>query len=446
MSSKMTIWKGLMLVAVLSLIVAACAPAATPAPAKPAAQPTQAAAKPTEAPAAKPTEPPAAMPTDAATAKPTDAPAASAAFVSKPSGKKLADGFECPEPQPKMDLTSKDINIFVWTEYIPQDAIDCFQEVYGINVNRKEYSSNEEMYASLSAGSTNYDLVQPTDYIVSLMVRQGLLQKLDHSKLPVLQYFDPNYLDLPFDKGNEYTIPYQAGIDAIVYNSDTIKDAPTAYADLWKPEFINAKRMVVLDDSRVGIGATLLTLGYSVNTTDDKQLNEAKAKLAELAKGIKLFDSDSPKTALIAGDVDLGITWTGEAFLAAQENPAIKFVYPKEGAIIWQDNYAMPKDAPHADAAYAWLNYTMQPDLFWLMLRDFPYTNPSKGALDFAKNSTMATKDVNGNDTTPAELYKKYMESPITNAPADALKAGHRIEDVGDALPKYDQIWTEIKQ
>ncbi len=422
----------------LSLIVSACAPAAAPATQAPApAQPAAPAAQPTDAPkAAEPTAAP----------KPAEPAAPVGAFVSKPSGAKLDNGFECPEPQPKMDVTSKDLNIFVWTEYIPLDAIDCFQAVYGINVNRKEYSSNEEMYASLSAGSSNYDLVQPTDYIVSLMVRQGLLQKLDHAKLPVMATLDPNYLDLSFDKGNEYTLPYQAGTDAIVYNADTIKDAPKSYADLWKPEFIAAKRMVMLDDSRVGIGATLLTLGYDVNTTDDKQLEEAKARLSELAKGITLYDSDSPKTALIAGDVDLGITWTGEAFLAAQENPAITFVYPTEGVIVWQDNYAMPKDAPHADAAYAWLNYTMQPDLFWLMLRDFPYTNPSQGALEYAKSSTMKVLDVDGNETTPADLYTKYIESPITNTPPEALKAGHRIEDVGDALPKYDQIWTEIKQ
>ena len=441
MSFRKSFTKIVIALAALSLIVSACAPAAAPATQAPAApaQPAAPAAKPTDAPAPAPAEPTAAP-------KPAAPAAPAGPFVSKPSGKKLDNGFECPEPQPKMEVTSKDINIFVWTEYIPQDAIDCFQAVYGINVNRKEYSSNEEMYASLSAGSSNYDLVQPTDYIVSLMVRQGLLQKLDHAKLPVLATLDPNYLDLSFDKGNEYTLPYQAGTDAIVYNADTVKDAPKSYADLWKPEFISAGRMVVLDDSRVGIGATLLTLGYDVNTTDDKQLEEAKAKLSELAKGITLYDSDSPKTALIAGDVDLGITWTGEAFLAAQENPAITYVYPTEGVIVWQDNYAMPKDAPHVDAAYAWLNYTLQPDLFWLMLRDFPYTNPSKGALEYAKSNTMKVLDVDGNETTPADLYTKYIESPITNTPPEALKAGHRIEDVGDALPKYDQIWTEIKQ
>ncbi len=439
-----TMWKGLIVLTMVSLVLAACGGGAAPITPTFAPPPTIA-IPPTEPPQPTAPPPPTAVPATATTApQPTEAPVA--AFTSKPSDKTLPDGFVCPEPQPKMDVKSKDVNLFVWTEYIPQDIIDCFEAVYGVNVNRKEYSSNEEMYASLSAGSTNYDLVQPTDYIVKLMVRQNLLQKIDHSQLAVLAYFDPNYLNLSFDPNNEYTIPYQAGTDAIVYNADAVKDAPTSFADLWKPEFINAKRMVMLDDSRATIGATLLTLGYDVNTTDDKQLNEAKAKLSELAKGVTLYDSDSPKTALIAGDVDLGMTWTGEAVLAARENPAIKYVYPKEGAIIWQDNYAIPKNAPHLDSAYAWLNYSMQPDLFWLMLRDFPYTNPNKGALEFAESSTLTIKDENGNDTTPADLYKAYADSPITNTPPEDLKAGHRIEDVGDATPKYDQIWTEIKK
>lgn len=345
--------------------------------------------------------------------------------------KVTSSGFTCPEPQYPMEVTSKELNIFVWTEYIPVDAIDCFELIYGVKVNRDEYSANEEMYAKLSAGGAAYDLVQPTDYIVSLMIREGLLQELDHSKLPVLESFDSNYLDFSFDPGNKYTIPYQAGTDAIVYNSDKAT-APTSWADLWKPEY--AGRMVFLDDSRAVIGMTLLTLGYDVNTKDPAQLEEAKAKLKELTdnNAIKLFDSDSPKTALIAGDVDLGMTWTGEAFLAQLENPSIQYVYPSEGAILWQDNYAIPVGAPHLDAVYAWLNYTMQGDVFWLMLRDFPYSNPSKAALEYAK-------------ANQPDIYNAYMNSPITNTPADAIANGHRIDDVGEALPLYDQVWTEIK-
>jgi spermidine/putrescine-binding protein len=358
------------------------------------------------------------------------APAATQAPASGGEKKVTASGFECPEPNPKMEVTSKELNLFVWTEYIPQDMQECFELVYGVKVNRDEYSANEEMYAKLSAGGTSYDLVQPTDYIVGPMIRTGLLQELDQSKLPALKNFNPSYLNLPFDPGNKYTIPYQAGTDAIVYNSDTVPNAPTSWEDLWKPEY--AGKLIMLDDSRAVIGATLLTLGYDVNTKDPKQLEEAKAKLAKLVPGVKAFDSDSPKTALIAGDVDLGMTWTGEAVLAQQEKPSIQYVYPSEGALFWQDNWAMPKDAPHQDAAYAWLNYTMQGDIFWMMLRDFPYTNPNQAALDYAK-------------TNQSDLYKAYTDSPITNTPAEAIKNGHRVEDVGDATPIYDQIWTEVK-
>lgn len=339
-------------------------------------------------------------------------------------------GFTCPKPANESKVTSKELNIFVWTEYIPTDMIECFELVYGVKVNKDEYSSNEEMYAKISAGGTSYDLVQPTDYIVSLMVRNNLIQKIDKTQVKTLGNFDPNYLNFDFDPGNEYTLPYQAGTDAIIYNSDKVAKPPASWKDLWDPAY--AGRMVFLDDSRVVIGITLLSLGYDVNSKDPAQLEEAKVKLTELVKNIKLFDSDSPKTALIAGDVDLGNTWTGEAVLAQRENSSIQYVYPTEGAIIWQDNWAIPTGAPHLDAVYAWLNYSNQGDLFYLMLKEFPYTNPNKAALDFAKSAD-------------PELYKQYMDSPITNTPKDAIENGHRIEDVGEATTLYDQIWTEVK-
>jgi len=354
-----------------------------------------------------------------------------------------SSGLVCPEPSPRLEVTSTELNLFVWTEYIPQDQIECFEAVYGITVNRDEYSTNEEMYAKVSAGGANYDLVMPTDYIVSLMVRQELLQALDKAQLPNFGNLDANYLNFSFDPDNQYTLPYQAGSDALVVNTDVVTTPPAAWADLWNEEY--AGRIIMLDDSRAVIGLTLLTLGYDLNTTDEAQLEEAKTKLAELVPNVKLFDSDSPKTALIAGDVDLGMTWTGEAVLAQRENPAIQYIYPTEGAILWQDNYAIPVDAPHLDAAYAWLNYTLQGDVFWLMLRDFPYTNPNTAALDYAQDNSMTTVDADGNEITLADLYTAYMDSNITNTPPEAVANGHRIDDVGEALPLYDQIWTEVK-
>ena len=338
--------------------------------------------------------------------------------------------FSCPEPNPRGEVTSSELNLFVWTEYIPAEMIDCFEQVYDIKVNTSEFSSNEEMYAKLSAGNTSYDLAQPTDQLVGLMIRQNVIEKLDASKLPVLANFSPASLNQPFDPDNEYTVPYQAGMDAIVVNTATVDNVPAAFADLWKDEY--AGRMVMVDDARAIIGATLLTLGYDPNTTDPAQLDEAKARLITLVPNVKIWDSDSPKTALIAGDADLGIVWTGEARLAKDELESIEFIYPSEGAISWQDNWSIPTGAPHPDAAYAWLNYINQPELFWMTMRDFPYVNPNQASLAYAQASQ-------------PELYAKYMESSITNVPADAVAAAHRIEDVGDATVLYDRIWTEVK-
>ena len=126
------------------------------------------------------------------------------------------------------------------------------------------------------------------------------------------------------------------------------------------------------------------------------------------------------------------MTWTGEAVLAKRENAKIDYIYPAEGTIEWMDNYVVVKDAPHLDAAYAWFNYTMQGDIFYLMLRDFPYSNPNKAALDYAKDHA-------------ADLYSQYMDSPTTNTPPEILAKAFYLADVGEAAPIYDRIWTEVK-
>ena len=386
----------LMLIVMMLLTLTACStPAAAPAPstAQPSAPPATSTVELTEpTKAATPSSAVSAAPTAAAT---STARAPQAAFVSQPSGKKTASGFDCPEPQPKVPVTSKSLNLFVWTEYIPQDMLECYERVYGIKINRSEYSSNEEMYAKLAQGSSQFDLAQPSDYIIGVMIRTGILDQLDKSRLPNLKNIAPKLAHVPGDPTGDFVVPYEAGTESIVYNADKVKDPPQSWKDLWKPEF--AGKMVFADDPRYVIGAVLLAEGKDPNTTQPDDLKAIKPKLVELLKGVKLFDSDSPKSALIAGDVDLGYVFNGEAFLAAKENPAFKYVYPKEGTFLWQDGFGLVKEAPHPDAAYAWMNYMLQPDVFWLMLRDFPYTNPNQAALEYAKSATFKVKDADGN-------------------------------------------------
>jgi spermidine/putrescine-binding protein len=344
--------------------------------------------------------------------------------------KTTSSGYECPAAEFPVKLESKELNLLVWTEYIPLDMIECFELVHQVKVNRYQYSSNEEMYVKVAAGGVDYDLAQPSGHIIPLMAREGHLQELEHSRLPSFANFDPNWMDQPFDPGNKYSIPYLAGTDAIIVNTATVETIPTSWADLWSPEY--AGRIIFIDDARAAIGFTLITLGYDPNTTNPAELEEAQNRLLELVPNIKLFDSDSPKTSLIAGEVDLGMVWTGEAFIANQENPDLQYIYPEEGPVLWQDNWVILKDAPHADAAYAWLNYTAQGNVFWITIRDFHYTNPNAAALEYAKANEV-------------KVYEAYINSPITNPPAEVIAKGFGIEDVGEATPLYDNIWVKIK-
>lgn len=232
------------------------------------------------------------------------------------------------------------------------------------------------------------------------------------------------------DTTGEYAVPYMAGTQAIVINTATVEQTPTSWADLWNPAY--AGRMVFVDDPRVTVGLALLAEGKDPNTTDPAELAAIQPKVAELVQNVRIFDSDSPKSALIAGDADLGMVWTAEAELANRELGTIEYIYPTEGQFNFQDGYVLLANAPHADAAYAFLNYSLQGDIFWKMLEEFPYTMPNQAALDYAQENQ-------------PELYEAYINSPITNTPAEVWEKGHWVEDIGEATPLYEQMWTEIK-
>lgn len=343
-----------------------------------------------------------------------------------------SSGFVCPLPNPPIEFESKKINIFTWTEYVPADIFDCFGLVYGVEVNVDYFSSNEELYSKVSLGAdvNPYDVIHPSDYMIGVLIREGLLQELDFARLPNAGNLDSKLIAAYGDATN-YVVPYQMGTQAIIYNAETVTTPPTSWADLWSPEYEG--RIVAVDDSRVVIGATLLTLGYDVNDTNPAHLAEAKEKLLELMPNIRVFDSDSPKTPLVSGEVDLGIVWNGEAFLTQTEDPRFEYVFPEEGSIIFYDGMGISPAAAHSDAAYAWFNYLLQGDINWLTLVDYPYTNPNKAALEFAK-------------TNHPDVYEPYFASSITNTPAEEFAKGHEVIDLGEALSLYDELWTEIKQ
>ena len=318
----------------------------------------------------------------------------------------------------------KILNVFIWSEYMPDSIFQKFEERTGIKVNRDFYGSNEEMVSKLQAGGAAYDIAVPTDYFIATLKAQNLLQKIDLNNIPNFKNLDPAVTHRTFDPYNEYTIPYMGGNGIIVYNKDKVKFPIESYNDLWKPELKNS--LVVLDDVRALIGITLKSMGKSMSETDPAVLEEAGKKLKALMPNIKSFDSDSPKTMLIAGEAKAGYVWGAEAALAGQENKKIKAVIPKEGLWLWLDNFVIPAGARNKKGAELFINFILEPEISAEISREFPYANPNREA------RKLLTEDMRKN----IAIYP----------PDEEMKRGEFLNDVGEAITIYDRIWSSVKQ
>lgn len=330
----------------------------------------------------------------------------------------------------KSQDTAKVVNLYAWSEYIPQQMLDDFTAKYGIKVNYDTYSSNEEMLAKLQAGASGYDVVVPSDYVVAIMAKQGMLEALKKDEIPNFANVDPKFTNQYYDPGNKYSVPYQWGTTAMVYDKTKVPFEPKSWADLWDPRF--AGRLVMLDDEREIIGMALQTLGYDKNSTDPAQLEQAKQKLVELKPNILLFNSDDPESSLITGETWAGLVYNGNAALAYQSDPNIVYICPTEGCGLWFDNLVTPKGAPHFDAAMQFINFVLDAKESTLITKEFPYSNPNKAALEYLK-------------TNEPDTYNAYMSFAATNPSDDFLKGAVAVKDVGSATTLYDQLWTDFK-
>lgn len=319
----------------------------------------------------------------------------------------------------------RELNVFNWSEYLPQSVIDKFQERYNVKVNYSTFSSNEEMLAKIMAGGSSYDIAVASDYMVEILKKQSLIQEIDKTKISNYNNLGEEFLNLPFDEGNKYSIPYMwlAGIIGV----DTSKvdaNKMISYDDLWNEELKNS--LVVLDDQRIIIGLTLKSLGYSLNETAPEALEKAKEKLIKLKRNIKAYDSDSPKTMLINGEAKAIFAWGAESSLAKRENENVEMVLPKEGLFLQQDNFVIPKDAKNYDLAHEFINFILEPEISAEISKEFPYGNPNKAAYPL--------------------IDEEIMNDKAVYPPKEEIKRGEYLKDIGDKIKLYDDIWTSIKQ
>jgi spermidine/putrescine-binding protein len=327
-------------------------------------------------------------------------------------------------------VQSDTLNLYAWSEYVPQQLLDDFSAKYGIKVNYDTYSSNEEMLAKLQAGASGYDVIIPSDYTVSIMIKENMLEQIDVTQLKNFGNLDPRFINRDYDPGNKYSIPYQWGTTGLVYDKTTVPSEPKNWADLWDAAY--ASKLVFLDDEREVMGMALQVLGYDKNSTNEEELKAAEQKLIELKPNILKFDSDAPETAIISGEASAGLVYNGNASLALAEDSNVVYICPTEGCTIWFDNLAIPKGAPHKDAAMLFLDWVLDAQQSILITKEFPYSNPNKAALDLLKTDDPA-------------LYESYMAFSGTNPDEAFLANTSPIVDVGEATTLYDSLWTDFK-
>lgn len=360
---------------------------------------------------AAPESTPSPSPTPAATTAPSAATTPAAASDDGDATAKYDTG------EPKV------LNLFCWSEYVPQSVIDRFTQQTGIKVNVQNYASNEELLAKLLSGGGEYDLIQPSEYVVEALIKDGQLLELDQSLIPNLKNLAPEFRDLPFDPGNKYSVPWMAGSVGIVVNTALVPDEIKGFADVFQDKYKG--QLVVLDDAREIVSWGLATQGIPVNDITDENLAKVRPLLEKWLPLIKVYDSDSPKTALLNGDVAIGVVWSGEGAILLNEDKKFKWVLPQEGTHLFVDSLAVPKNAKHPKNAQLFINFVLRPKISALISEDFPYLNPNAEARKLL---------------TPEQLA-----NPASFPSDEDMKKLGTFKDIGAAGAKIDDLITTLK-
>ncbi|MCG8709996.1 spermidine/putrescine ABC transporter substrate-binding protein PotD [Brenneria sp. 4F2] len=319
----------------------------------------------------------------------------------------------------------KTLYFYNWTEYVPPGLLEQFTKETGIKVIYSTYESNESMYAKLKTyQDSSYDLVVPSTYFISKMSKEGMLQKIDTSKLSNFQNLDPNLLHKSFDPHNDYSIPYIWGATAIGVNREAIDPASvTGWADLWDKKYKGS--LLLTDDAREVFQIALRKLGYSANTTDPQQIEAAYKELQQLMPNVLAFNSDNPGNPFMEGEVNLGMVWNGSAYVARQAGTPLDIIWPKEGGIFWMDSLAIPANAKNVDGALKMINFLLRPEIAAQVAETIGYPTPNLAA------KKRLPPEVSGDKTL-------YPDEEVINK-------GEWQNDVGSASTLYETYFQQLK-
>lgn len=327
-----------------------------------------------------------------------------------------------------------EVLVYNWGEYIDPDVITMFEEETGIKVIYDMFETNEEMYPVIEAGGVSYDVVCPSDYMIQKMAENNLLAELNYDNIPNIKEIDPERLkdSQSFDPLNKYSVPYCWGTVGILYNTSKIapENAPNSWLDLWNPELEG--EILMQDSVRDAFIPPLKALGYSINTTDRKELEQARDMLLEQKPLVQAYVIDQVRDKMIGGEAAIAIIYSGEMLYIQSEveklglDYELKYVIPKEGTNVWIDSWVIPANAKNKENAEQWINFLARPDIAKMNFEYITYATPNKGAFELLDPEIQNNKALfpDEHEIQNSELFK-YLGNE-----ADSM---------------YNEYWKEVK-
>lgn len=313
--------------------------------------------------------------------------------------------------------------VYNWGDYVDETILEEFEKETGIKLVYDTFATNEDMYVKIKSGGSSYDVIFPSDYMLTRMLEEGMLEKIDLAKIPNAKHINERLMSPTYDENNEYSLPYMWGTLGILYNTTMVDEEELSWDILWDPKY--KKEILMLDSQRDSIGAALLRLGYSINTLDPRELAEAGNLLKEQKSLVLAYVVDEGKDKMVAGEAALALTWSGEAYYAIDESDDLAYAIPRDGTNLWYDVMAIPKGAKNIEAAHKFMDFLNRPEISFRNADYTGYATPNVAAL------AMLPEEVqNDRGAYP-------QDEDLVNAEV--------FVNLGSTLRDYDRIWTEVK-
>lgn len=320
---------------------------------------------------------------------------------------------------------AKSINFFNYGANIDAETLQAFEKQYGVKVKMDEFDDMESMYLKLANSDVKYDVVLVSDALMPRMIEEGLLQKLDLDKIPNISQMDEDYLDLAIDKGNNYSVPYMFGTIGIIYDKNVVKEEVDSWDILWNPKYKD--QVFMFDTYRDTIGMALKKLGYSMNSDNPEELEEAKKILLEQRELVDpKYGVDNGTTMIAAGESALNMIWSGEGLNLQDEYPNLVYTIPKEGVNFWIDSLCIPANAANVEGAHEFINFVSDKEAALRIADEIGYTTPNKEA------RLEQPEHVRNNPNA-------YMPKELMDLSEIYLPLSQETKQM------YDEVWTQVK-